>query len=82
MLDDDGRAVGPWVLQIEPQLLIAGLRAMMTTRVFDARDAHSAFRDLAQARNIGKLVLAPPALDPRLSENSGRPSTRSDTCRK
>ncbi len=37
VLDDDGRAVGPWVLEIEPQLLIAGLRAMMTTRVYDAR---------------------------------------------
>ena len=37
--------------------------APLPTRVFDARDAHSAFRDLAQARNIGKLVLAPPARD-------------------
>jgi 2-oxoisovalerate dehydrogenase E1 component alpha subunit len=37
VLDDDGRAVGPWVPQVEPEVLRAGLRAMLTTRVFDAR---------------------------------------------
>jgi 2-oxoisovalerate dehydrogenase E1 component alpha subunit len=37
VLDDDGRAVGPWVPEVDPQLLIAGLRAMLTTRVYDAR---------------------------------------------
>lgn len=37
VLDDDGRAVGPWAMPIDPQLLIKGLRAMMTTRVYDAR---------------------------------------------
>ena len=37
VLDDDGRAVGPWVPEVEPQLLIDGLRAMMTVRVYDAR---------------------------------------------
>ncbi len=37
VLDDDGRAVGPWALPIDPEILRAGLRAMVTTRVFDAR---------------------------------------------
>ena len=37
VLDDDGRAVGPWVPQIDPDSLRHGLRAMMKTRAFDAR---------------------------------------------
>ncbi len=37
VLDDDGRAVGPWVPEIEPSRLRKGLRAMMKTRIFDAR---------------------------------------------
>ncbi|MGE5337945.1 MAG: 3-methyl-2-oxobutanoate dehydrogenase (2-methylpropanoyl-transferring) subunit alpha [Gemmatimonadota bacterium] len=37
VLDDQGRAVGPWVPEVDPQVLRAGLRAMMKTRVFDAR---------------------------------------------
>jgi 2-oxoisovalerate dehydrogenase E1 component alpha subunit len=37
VLDDDGRAVGPWVPQIETERLRHGLRAMMKTRAFDAR---------------------------------------------
>ncbi len=37
VLDDDGRAVGPWDPQADPALLQAGLRAMLTTRIFDAR---------------------------------------------
>jgi len=37
VLDDDGRAVGPWLPEVQPQLLIDGLRAMMTVRVYDAR---------------------------------------------
>jgi 2-oxoisovalerate dehydrogenase E1 component alpha subunit len=37
VLDDEGRAVGPWDPQLEQQLLIRGLRAMMKTRIFDAR---------------------------------------------
>ncbi len=37
VLDDDGHAVGPWVPAIEPQLLKDGLRAMVKTRIFDAR---------------------------------------------
>ena len=37
VLDDDGRAVGPWAPQVEPDLLRKGLRAMMRTRAFDAK---------------------------------------------
>jgi len=37
VLDDDGRAVGPWASETDPQLLRRGLRAMMKTRIFDAR---------------------------------------------
>ena len=37
VLDDDGNAVGPWVPDLDPQQLRAGMRAMMKTRIFDAR---------------------------------------------
>ena len=37
VLDEDGRAIGPWTPQIEPARLRKGLRAMMKTRIFDAR---------------------------------------------
>ena len=37
VLDDDGRAIGPWAPEVDPRLLRDGLRAMMKTRVFDAR---------------------------------------------
>ena len=37
VLDDDGRAVGPWAPQVEPLLLRTGLLAMMKTRIYDAR---------------------------------------------
>ena len=37
VLDDDGRAVGPWVPQIDADRLRCGLRAMMKTRAYDAR---------------------------------------------
>ena len=37
VLDEDGRAVGPWEPAVEPPLLLAGLRAMLTLRVYDAR---------------------------------------------
>ncbi|MCC7325927.1 MAG: 3-methyl-2-oxobutanoate dehydrogenase (2-methylpropanoyl-transferring) subunit alpha [Burkholderiales bacterium] len=37
VLDDDGHAVGPWDPKADPQLLVAGLRAMLKTRSFDAR---------------------------------------------
>jgi 2-oxoisovalerate dehydrogenase E1 component alpha subunit len=37
VLDEDGRAVGPWAPQVDPQLLRTGLRAMMKTRAYDAR---------------------------------------------
>ena len=37
VLDDDGRADGPWDPHADPELLRTGLRTMMKTRVFDAR---------------------------------------------
>jgi 2-oxoisovalerate dehydrogenase E1 component alpha subunit len=37
VLDDGGRAVGPWAPQIDSERLRLGLRAMMKTRAFDAR---------------------------------------------
>ena len=37
VLDDDGKACGPWAPAIHPERLRRGLRAMMKTRVFDAR---------------------------------------------
>lgn len=37
VLDDDGRAIGPWAPQITPDDLRAGLRAMVLTRTFDDR---------------------------------------------
>jgi 2-oxoisovalerate dehydrogenase E1 component alpha subunit len=37
VLDQDGRAVGPWAPDLEPVRLRKGLRAMMKTRIFDAR---------------------------------------------
>ncbi|MDM9561642.1 3-methyl-2-oxobutanoate dehydrogenase (2-methylpropanoyl-transferring) subunit alpha [Bordetella petrii] len=37
VLDDDGRAVGPWAPDLAPEVLRAGMRAMLKTRIFDAR---------------------------------------------
>ena len=37
VLDDDGVALGPWAPDLDPALLRKGLRAMIKTRVFDAR---------------------------------------------
>jgi 2-oxoisovalerate dehydrogenase E1 component alpha subunit len=37
VLDDEGQAVGPWAPAIHPERLRRGLRAMMKTRIFDAR---------------------------------------------
>lgn len=37
VLDDDGNALGPWAPDIAPERLIHGMRAMLTTRIFDAR---------------------------------------------
>jgi 2-oxoisovalerate dehydrogenase E1 component alpha subunit len=37
VLDHDGNAVGPWKPELDPVQLRKGLRAMMKTRVFDAR---------------------------------------------
>jgi 2-oxoisovalerate dehydrogenase E1 component alpha subunit len=37
VLDHDGKAVGPWAPELDPVQLRKGLRAMMKTRIFDAR---------------------------------------------
>src|SRR6201999_4483051 len=37
VLDEDGAAVGDWVPRISADMLRRGLRAMMTTRAYDAR---------------------------------------------
>jgi 2-oxoisovalerate dehydrogenase E1 component alpha subunit len=37
VLDDDGRAVGPWNPDLAVETLIEGLRAMMLTRAYDSR---------------------------------------------
>lgn len=37
VLDHEGKAVGPWVPEVAPAQLRRGLRAMMKTRIFDAR---------------------------------------------
>jgi 2-oxoisovalerate dehydrogenase E1 component alpha subunit len=37
VLDDEGRAVGPWDPKVDPETLRRGLRAMMLTRAFDDR---------------------------------------------
>jgi 2-oxoisovalerate dehydrogenase E1 component alpha subunit len=37
VLDEDGRAVGPWAAALDPTVLLRGLRAMMLTRLFDER---------------------------------------------
>lgn len=37
VLDDEGRAVGPWAPDVDVELLRRGLVAMMKTRIFDAR---------------------------------------------
>ena len=37
VLDDEGRAVGPWAPQLDTDRLRRGLRTMMKTRAFDAR---------------------------------------------
>ena len=37
VLDEGGKAVGPWVMDIDDELLLKGLRAMEKTRAFDAR---------------------------------------------
>ncbi|RQS76975.1 3-methyl-2-oxobutanoate dehydrogenase (2-methylpropanoyl-transferring) subunit alpha [Burkholderia sp. Bp8963] len=37
VLDDHGEAVGPWAPDLDDAQLLAGMRAMLKTRIFDAR---------------------------------------------
>ena len=46
VLDDDGRATGPWAPAVEPDQLRRGLRAMVKTRIYDDR--------MLQAQRQGK----------------------------
>ncbi len=41
VLDDQGRAVGPWAPQVAPEMLRHGLRAMLLTRIFEDRMVRS-----------------------------------------
>ena len=43
VLDDEGRAVGPWDPKLDPETLRRGLKAMILTRAFDDR-MHRAHR--------------------------------------
>ncbi|MFB1483788.1 SDR family NAD(P)-dependent oxidoreductase [Corallococcus sp. RDP092CA] len=69
------------VAQQEPARITAMLRELMAdfeagtlqplpARVFPLREAEGAFRHMAQARHVGKVVIAQPA-DPRASEAPG-----------
>ncbi len=37
VLDDEGQAQGPWSVEVDPEILRRGLRAMVRTRAFDDR---------------------------------------------
>jgi 2-oxoisovalerate dehydrogenase E1 component alpha subunit len=37
VLDDDGKAVGPWLMNLDDETLLKGLRVMQKTRSFDER---------------------------------------------
>ena len=37
VIDEDGRAVGPWAPEISDELLRRGMRTMLKTRIFDGR---------------------------------------------
>ena len=37
VLDDEGKAVGPWDPKLDPAIMLKGLRAMLLTRLFDDR---------------------------------------------
>ena len=37
VIDDEGRAVGPWAPEVSDDLLRAGMRTMLKTRIFDGR---------------------------------------------
>jgi len=37
VLDDDGNALGPWAPDVDTAILRKGMRAMLKTRIFDAR---------------------------------------------
>jgi 2-oxoisovalerate dehydrogenase E1 component alpha subunit len=60
VLDDDGRAVGPWAPDIEPDILRKGLRAMLLTRLFDERmfNAHRQGKTSFFMKSTGEEAIA------------------------
>lgn len=70
VLDDDGRAVGPWVPALDAGQLREGLRLMLTTRLFDERMQRTQRQGRISfyVRSYGEeavSVAAAMALDPR-----------------
>jgi 2-oxoisovalerate dehydrogenase E1 component alpha subunit len=65
VLDDDGRSCGAWDPKLAPAMLINGLRAMVLTRLFDARmfRAHRQGKTSFYLKSTGEEALgAAPAL--------------------
>jgi 2-oxoisovalerate dehydrogenase E1 component alpha subunit len=60
VLDEDGRAVGPWESAIPVDELVRGLRAMLLTRAFDDRmqKAHRAGRISFYMRSYGEEAVS------------------------
>ena len=60
VLDDDGKAVGPWAPQIDPEILRKGLRAMLLTRLFDERmfNAHRQGKTSFFMKSTGEEAIA------------------------
>lgn len=60
VLDDEGRAVGDWDPALDEQILIAGLEAMLRTRVFDDRlfRAHRQGKTSFYMKSTGEEAIA------------------------
>jgi 2-oxoisovalerate dehydrogenase E1 component alpha subunit len=60
VLDDQGRAVGPWAPDIDPEVLRKGLKAMMLTRLFDDRmfNAHRQGKTSFYMKSTGEEAIA------------------------
>jgi 2-oxoisovalerate dehydrogenase E1 component alpha subunit len=60
VLDDDGKAVGPWTPKIDPEILRKGLRAMELTRALDDRlfRAHRQGKTSFYMKSTGEEAIA------------------------
>lgn len=60
VLDDDGQAVGPWAMPIDPDVLRKGLRAMLLTRLFEERmfSAHRQGKTSFFLKSTGEEAIA------------------------